>query len=72
MPKQKKTWNYEATVAEIEEILEQIEFGSLPLEEVFAKFAIAVEYLQECEAFLNRGKQRMNLLIENLEEEIDF
>ena len=72
MPKRNKNWNYEATVAEIEAILEQIEFGSLPLEEVFAKFAIAVEHLQACEAFLNRGKQQMNLLIENLAEEIDF
>lgn len=63
MPKRKKTWNYEATVAEIEEILEQIEFGSLPLEAMFEKFAIAVEHLQECEAFLNRGKEQMNLLV---------
>jgi exodeoxyribonuclease VII small subunit len=72
--KNPKNWNYEETVAQVEGIIEQIESGSLPLEEVFDKFAIAVEYLRECESFLAIGKERMNLLIETLEEqeEIDF
>ncbi len=67
-------WNYEATIAEIEEIIEQIESGSLSLEDVFEQFAIALEHLHQCEAFLNQGKQRMNLLIETLEQEpeLDF
>lgn len=63
-----KSWNYESTVAEIEEIIEQIESGSLELEEVFEKFEIAVERLHQCESFLDRGKERMNLLIETLQE----
>jgi exodeoxyribonuclease VII small subunit len=67
-----KTWNYEQTVTQIEEIIEQIESGSLSLEEVFEKFAIAVEHLRECESFLAIGKERMNLLIETLEQEEDI
>jgi exodeoxyribonuclease VII small subunit len=70
--RKKKTWNYEVTVTQIEEIINQIESGSLPLENVFEKFAIAVEYLRQCESFLNQGKDRMNLLIETLEEEPEF
>lgn len=70
--KRPKNWNYEETVAEVAEIIQQIEFGSLPLEEVFKQFEIAVERLQQCEAFLNQGKERMNLLIEKLEEKIEF
>ncbi len=65
-------WKYEETIAKIEEIIEQIEVGELPLAEVFQKFEIAIEYLQECESFLDRGKQQMNLLIETLVDEPDF
>lgn len=62
-------WNYEQTVEQVESILKQIESGMLPLEEVFAKFAIAVEHLQECESFLAAGKKRMDLSIATLEQE---
>ena len=67
--KNTQDWNYETAVAEIEKTISQIEGGSLPLEEVFEQFAIAVEGLQQCETFLNQGKERMNLLIETLEAE---
>lgn len=71
--KSRKTWNYETTIAELETRINQIESGNLPLEAVFTEFAIAVEQLKTCEAFLNDGKERMNLLIETLEEEeIEF
>jgi exodeoxyribonuclease VII small subunit len=64
--------SYEETVAEVEAIIEQIESGSLSLEEVFAKFAIAIEDLRQCEAFLAQGQERMTLLIETLEDEPAF
>lgn len=70
--KRPKNWNYEETVAEVEEIIQQIEYGSLPLEEVFQQFEVAVERLQKCEEFLNQGKERMSLLIETLEEDVEF
>nr|WP_246276722.1 exodeoxyribonuclease VII small subunit [Microcoleus asticus] len=35
----------------------------MPLEEVFEQFAVAVECLQECERFLARGKEQMDLWI---------
>ncbi len=61
--------NYENKVAQIEAIIRQLESGSLPLEEVFKQFAIAVQLLDECDAFLGEGKERMQLLIEHLEKE---
>ncbi|OKH26819.1 exodeoxyribonuclease VII small subunit [Hydrococcus rivularis NIES-593] len=70
--KNNQNWKYEETVAQVEKIIEQIESGSLPLEEVFEKFAIAIERLRECESFLAIGKERMNLLIETLEKEEDI
>jgi len=63
-----KEWNYEAKVAEVERIIAQIEAGKLELEEVFDQFATAVEYLRECESFLQARQQQVDLLIENLKE----
>ncbi|HLO47478.1 MAG TPA: exodeoxyribonuclease VII small subunit [Kamptonema sp.] len=65
-------WKYEVAVAQIEEIIDRVESGELPLEEVFEQFAMAVEYLQQCETFLVQGKAQMNLLIETLADEPDF
>ena len=64
--------NYEETVDRIEAIIDRVESGELPLEEVFEQFAVAVECLQECESFLARGKEQMDLAIELLAAEPDF
>ncbi|MGB8691663.1 MAG: exodeoxyribonuclease VII small subunit [Microcoleus sp.] len=65
-------WNYEETVDRIEAIIKRVESGELPLEKVFEQFAVAVECLQECESFLARGKEKMDLSIELLATEPDF
>ncbi|MBD2681268.1 MULTISPECIES: exodeoxyribonuclease VII small subunit [Nostoc] len=62
-------WNYEAKVNEIEEIIARIEAGELELEEVFDQFAKAVEYLRQCETFLQQRQQQVDLLIETLSDE---
>ncbi len=62
-------WRYEETVAEIEATIEQIERGELPLSEVFDQFSTAVEQLRQCEGFLNRQQQQVDLLIETLLDE---
>ena len=65
-------WNYEETVDRIEAIIDRVESGELPLEDVFEQFAVAVECLQQCESFLARGKEQMDLAIEVLAAEPDF
>jgi exodeoxyribonuclease VII small subunit len=62
-------WNYEAKVAEIEGIIARIEAGELDLEAVFEQFASAVEYLRQCESFLQQRQQQVDLLIETLSDE---
>jgi len=62
-------WNYEAKVAEIEGIITRIEAGELELEAVFEQFASAVEYLRQCETFLQQRQQQVDLLIETLSDE---
>jgi exodeoxyribonuclease VII small subunit len=70
--KKEKPWNYEEAVAEVEALIGEIESGSLSLEVVFEKFGRAIERLRQCETFLERGKGRMNLLIEELNGDLEF
>ncbi|MEC4803687.1 MAG: exodeoxyribonuclease VII small subunit [Jaaginema sp. PMC 1079.18] len=65
------SWQYESEVSAIEDIIEQIESGDLPLEAVFEEFAIAVAKLQACEQFLKQGQDRLTLLVETLEDRPD-
>jgi exodeoxyribonuclease VII small subunit len=62
-------WNYEATVAEVESIISQIEMGELELSDVFEQFTQAVERLRQCETFLAHQQQQVDLLIETLLDE---
>jgi exodeoxyribonuclease VII small subunit len=63
-----KNWNYEVTVAKVEEIINQIESGELELSEVFTQFTTATTHLQQCKDFLAHQQKQMNLLIETLED----
>jgi exodeoxyribonuclease VII small subunit len=65
------TWNYEAKVAEITEIVTRIETGELELAEVFTQFATAVEHLRECESFLQERQKQVDLLIETLKDDFN-
>ncbi|MEG4589937.1 exodeoxyribonuclease VII small subunit [Microcoleus sp. MOSTC5] len=71
-PLRQSDWNYEETVDRIEAIIDRVESGELPLEEVFEQFAVALECWQECESFLARRKEQMDLSIELLAAEPDF
>lgn len=59
-------WNYETAIAQVEAVIQQLETGNLPLEEVFSQFEIATAQLRDCEAFLAAGQQQMSLAIETL------
>lgn len=64
----KVEFSYEETVEKIEGIIAQIEAGKLDLAAVFEEFNAAVEYLRQCETFLQEKQQKMDLLIETLED----
>ncbi len=69
MKKTKNTnqnFNYEEVVGEIALIIDEIEMGNIPLEDVFTKFQLAVSKLKECENFLQQCQEKMELLIEEL------
>ncbi len=64
-------WNYETTVAKVEEIINKIESGKLELADVFDEFAAATAYLRDCEKFLSERQQQMDVFIETLENDTD-
>lgn len=66
------SWNYEKAVAEVENIITRIEAGELDLEEVFEQFTVAVEYLRQCENFLQQRQQQVDLMLETLNDEPEF
>jgi exodeoxyribonuclease VII small subunit len=61
--------SYEVKIAEIETIITRIESGELELADVFTEFATAVEYLKECDSFLQQRQQQVDLLIETLQDD---
>lgn len=61
-----ENWNYEASVAEVEATIAEIEAGDLALEEVFEQFQSAVGKLKQCETFLTQRQTQVDLLIETL------
>ncbi|MDJ0674306.1 MAG: exodeoxyribonuclease VII small subunit [Calothrix sp. MO_167.B42] len=63
------TWSYEEKVAQVEGIIGRIEAGDLDLEQIFEQFSQAVEYLQECQTFLQGRQQQVDLLIETLQDD---
>lgn len=65
------SWNYESSIEQIETIITKIEAGELSLEEVFTQFEVAVNSLQKCETFLTQRQQKMQLLIETLEPNLE-
>lgn len=70
-PKKTPDWHYETAIARVEDIIEQIETGDLDLAAVFSQFAIAVEQLNQCDAFLAQQQAQMALLIETLTDDDD-
>jgi len=61
-------WHYEAAVAEVEQLIAQMESGQLSLEETFGQFEQAVAQLKRCEAYLHAKQEQADLLIETLTE----
>ncbi|MEM6251920.1 MAG: exodeoxyribonuclease VII small subunit [Cyanobacteria bacterium P01_D01_bin.156] len=69
MPRAKKTadtWNYEASVEQVEVIITELETGELPLASIFEQFEKAVTELKKCDSFLQEKQQQAQLLIETL------
>lgn len=74
MAKAKKNINFEKTLDQLEELVEDMEHGDLTLEESLKSFEKGIKLTRECQTALNQAEQKVQLLIEENDEltAIDF
>ena len=54
--------SFEAAVSELEAIVQEMESGSLPLEDALARYQRGVGLLRHCQATLGDAEQRVRML----------
>ncbi len=62
MPKDK---NFEASIAELERIVAQLEAGDLPLEQSLELFERGVRLSRECQKRLDEAERKVEILLKN-------
>ncbi len=63
MTRQKSaTPDFEAALAELEQIVERLEHGDLPLEESLRQFERGVELTRNCQKALRQAEQKISIL----------
>ena len=63
MTRQKSaTPDFEAALAELEQIVERLEQGDLPLEESLRQFERGVELTRSCQKSLRQAEQKISIL----------
>ena len=61
----KKTVNLEKSLADLENIVEELESGELPLEKAMKKFEEGVKLTRNCQAALKEAEQKVEILLES-------
>ena len=74
MTEKSQTPNFETAMAELEELVAQIETGNLSLEESLKQFEQGIKLSRVCQQALTDAEQRVKILTESLngEAEEDF
>lgn len=67
----KKKLNFEEGMQELEGLANKLETGELSLEDSFSAYERAVKLKKELEAILAQGEQKIRVLTENGETELD-
>lgn len=60
----KPSQDFESTLKELEEIVERLEQGDLPLEEALSEFETAVKLVQLGQEKLQKAEQRIQILLQ--------
>lgn len=61
----RKTINLEKALAKLEEIVDELETGDLPLEKAMKKFEEGVKLTRSCQSALKDAEQKVEILLEN-------
>ena len=69
----KKPINLEKALAELEDLVEELESGDLPLEKAMKKFEDGIRLTRSCQAALKDAEQKVEILLKNAggEEELE-
>lgn len=61
----KKTVNLEKTLTDLEELVEELESGDLPLEKAMKKFEDGIKLTRNCQAALKEAEQKVEILLKS-------
>ena len=61
----KKTINLEKSLAELEELVEELESGDLPLDKAMKKFEQGIKLTRNCQAALKEAEQKVEILLQS-------
>ncbi len=61
----KKTLNLEKAITDLEELVEELESGDLPLEKAMKKFEEGIKLTRGCQAALKEAEQKVEILLKS-------
>lgn len=61
----KKTVNLEKSLSDLEELVEELESGDLPLEKAMKKFEEGIKLTRGCQAALKDAEQKVQILLKS-------
>jgi exodeoxyribonuclease VII small subunit len=61
--------NLEKSLAELEQLVDELEAGDLPLEKAMKKFEAGIKLTRECQAALQEAEQKVEILLKSAEGE---
>ena len=60
-----RTLNLEKTLADLENLVEELESGDLPLEKAMQKFEQGIKLTRNCQAALKEAEQKVEILLKS-------
>ncbi len=60
-----KKFNLEKSLADLEELVEELESGDLPLEKAMKKFEEGIKLTRGCQAALTDAEQKVEILLQS-------
>ncbi len=60
-----KKFNLEKSLADLEELVEELESGDLPLEQAMKKFEEGIKLTRGCQAALKEAEQKVEVLLQS-------
>ena len=60
-----KKFNLEKSLADLEELVEELESGDLPLEQAMKKFEEGIKLTRGCQSALKEAEQKVEILLQS-------